>query len=217
MEIKVMENVLKANDAWARENRAFLEEHGIRMFNVIGSPGAGKTAFLEKTIGLVGDRLKIGIIEGDLATLKDAERIQKTGVPVYQINTGTACHLNANLINTALKGICGEGRFDLVFVENIGNLVCPSGFDIGEHAKIAVLSVAEGDDKVEKYPPLFAKAGALVVSKLDLLEYTNFSMEAATGAFRKVNRDAPIFALDSLSGRGFDAWTEFLLSGQESS
>ena len=154
--------------------------------------------------------MKIGIIEGDLATLKDAERIQKKGVPVYQINTVTVCHLNANLINTALKDICGANKLNLIFVENVGNLVCPAAFDIGENAKIAVLSVTEGDDKVEKYPLIFAKAGALVISKMGLLEHTNFNVDTVVEAFRGINKEAELIKIDSLTGSGFESWTDFI-------
>ena len=214
MKIKVMERVLAANDAWAAENRDLLRKSGAAMLNLIGSPGSGKTALLERTIALLGPELRIGVIEGDLATLKDARRIERTGAPVYQINTGSTCHLNANLVNVALRELFAEGDLDIVFVENVGNLVCPSEFDIGEDAKVAVLSVTEGDDKVEKYPVLFRKAGALVVTKTDLLEHTDFRMGEATGAFRKLNPSAPVFTLDSLSGDGFGPWTDFLLSAQ---
>ncbi len=146
MEIKVMNKVLAANDAWAQENRAVLKNAGVLMVNLIGSPGAGKTALLEATIEKLKMKFKLGVVEGDIATTKDAERIQKKGVPVCQINTGTACHLDANLVNSAIKEVSGEVKLDIIFVENIGNLVCPAEFDIGERAKIAVLSVTEGDD-----------------------------------------------------------------------
>jgi len=210
MKINVMSKVLDANDAWAAENRTLLDEFGITMFNLIGSPGAGKTALLEKTIELLKDQVRIGVIEGDIATTRDAERIQKQGVPVYQINTGTACHLDANLVNTALKSLCAENDFDIIFVENIGNLVCPAEFDIGERGKIAVLSVTEGDDKIEKYPLLFSQASRLIISKMGLLKYSQFNLEAAITDFRKLNPNAPISQLDSREGTGFESWLEFL-------
>lgn len=210
MEIRVMENVLAANDAWAQENREFLRGRGITMYNLIGSPGAGKTALLERTIELIGREARIGVIEGDLATARDAERIHRKGIPVVQITTGSACHLSANAVNAALRELCGGSSLDLVFVENVGNLVCPSEFDLGEAGKVAVLSVTEGDDKVEKYPLLFAKARALVITKMALLEHTDFSVEAVAGAFRKVNPDAALFTVDSLAGSGFRPWVGFL-------
>ena len=210
MKIKVMEKVLAANDAWAEENRSYLREKGIRMFNIIGSPGAGKTTLLEKTIEMLKGQYAIGVIEGDIATSKDAERIQKKGVPVFQINTGTACHLDANLINAALKDISAENALDLIFVENIGNLVCPAEFDIGEEGKIAVLSVTEGGDKVEKYPLLFSEAKILLITKTALLPYTNFEKESVIQAFKNLNSEAGVCCVDSLSGDGFEEWIGFI-------
>jgi len=212
MEIKVMNKVLAANDAWAQENRARLAKSGILMVNLIGSPGAGKTALLEATLEHFRAKLTVGVIEGDIATTRDAERIAKKGVPVCQINTGTACHLDANLVNGAILEISGTTKFDIIFVENIGNLVCPAEFDIGEHAKIAVLSVTEGDDKIEKYPLLFSQARALVITKMALHPYTNFDLQVAQAAFRKLNPLAPIFKVDSLKGDGLEPWVEFLSS-----
>ncbi|MFH0754566.1 MAG: hydrogenase nickel incorporation protein HypB [Candidatus Omnitrophota bacterium] len=210
MEIKVMNKVLAANDAWAQENRAFLKAGNVLMVNLIGSPGAGKTALLEATLDLLKAKFKTGVIEGDIATTRDAERIQKKGVPVCQINTGTACHLDANLVNTAIKDLSVNTTFDILFVENIGNLVCPAEFDIGEQAKIAVLSVTEGDDKIEKYPLLFSEAKALVITKMSMHHLTNFNMMEAQKAFRKLNPTAPIFKVDSLKDDGLEPWVAFL-------
>jgi hydrogenase nickel incorporation protein HypB len=215
MEIKVMNKILAANDAWAQENRALLKKNNVLMVNLIGSPGAGKTSLLEATLGLLKDKYRVGVIEGDIATTKDAERIQKKGVSVCQINTGTACHLDANLVNSAIRDIHGDTKLDIIFVENIGNLVCPAEFDIGERAKIAVLSVTEGDDKVEKYPLLFSEAKALVITKMTLHPHTNFNLDYAEKAFRKLNLLAPIFRVDSLKGEGITPWVEFLSSLRE--
>lgn len=210
MEIRVMDRVLAANDAWASENRKFLKENGIKMVNLIGSPGAGKTTLLERTIDHLKEHIKIGVIEGDIATTKDAKRIQKKGIPVYQINTGTACHLDANLVNVAIKDIHKDNKLKLIMVENIGNLVCPAEFDIGEDAKIAVLSVTEGDDKVEKYPLLFSEAEVLIVSKAGLLQHTNFNLDYVIEAYKRLNPKAVSFVVDSLTGEGFDAWIGFI-------
>jgi hydrogenase nickel incorporation protein HypB len=212
MQIKVMNKVLAANDAWARENRVVLKKNNVLMVNLIGSPGAGKTALLEATLDKLKAKYKVGVIEGDIATTKDAERIQKKGVPVCQINTGTACHLDANLVNAAIHDISADQKFDIIFVENIGNLVCPAEFDIGEKAKIAVLSVTEGDDKIEKYPLLFSEAKALVITKMLLHPHTNFDLVYAEKAFRKLNPTAPIFKVDSLKGDGIAAWADFLVT-----
>ncbi|MCX6354904.1 MAG: hydrogenase nickel incorporation protein HypB [Candidatus Aureabacteria bacterium] len=210
MKIKMRERVLSSNDAWARENKAFLTERNIRMLNLIGSPGAGKTCLLEKTIDLLGERIALGIIEGDLATAKDADRIRKKGVPVYQINTGSGCHLNARSVHKAMRELCTDTPINLIVVENVGNLVCPAEFDLGEDAKVAVLSVTEGDDKVEKYPLLFTKVSVLLITKMALLRHTNFNLTTVRKAFRKLNRMAPLFSMDSLSGRGFSPWMEYL-------
>lgn len=210
MEIQIMKKVLAANDAWAQENRRFLLEKSICMFNVIGSPGAGKTTFLERTIDELKKDFRVGVIEGDIATTTDAKRIQKKGVPVYQINTGTACHLDANLINAALLELTKKNQFDIIFVENIGNLVCPAEFDIGEIAKIAILSVTEGDDKVQKYPLLFTVAHTVIINKMDLLKYTNFKVKSVLKDCKKFSSRSVVFQLDSLSGTGFSKWVEFI-------
>jgi hydrogenase nickel incorporation protein HypB len=210
MEIKVMDKVLAANDAWAAENRKLLAAKKIKMFNLIGSPGAGKTRLLESTLAALKGRASIGVVEGDIATTKDAERIKKAGVPVFQINTGTACHLDAHLVHAALQDLLGEQELGLIFVENIGNLVCPAEFDIGEHAKVAVLSIMEGDDKVEKYPLLFSEAKALVLSKISLLPHSDFQVDAACAAFRKLNPEAPVFRVDSVTGEGIGPWVDFV-------
>lgn len=210
MRIKIMDKILKENDACADDIRHYLKENSLKMFNIIGSPGSGKTTLLEKAIELLKDDFNIGIIEGDIATACDAQRIARKGVPVCQINTGGACHLSAAFISQALKEICGKKQLDLVFVENIGNLICPAEFDIGEDAKIAVLSVTEGDDKLQKYPLIFSEAGALILTKQSLLKYTNFNMFVAIKSFREKNKNAPIFKVDSLSGYGFAQFVGFI-------
>jgi len=210
MEIKIMDRVLAANDDRAAETREWLRMNGIAMLNLIGSPGAGKTTLLEKTVDILKGAVKIGVIEGDIATAKDAERMQKKGVPVYQINTGTACHLDAHSVAGPIQELCGQHELDLILVENIGNLVCPAEFDIGEYAKIAILSVAEGDDKIEKYPLLFSESKALVISKLALLPHTNFNLDYVAKAYRTINPHAVSFPLDSLTGEGVDQWIAFI-------
>jgi len=208
--IRVKDNILAANDAWAKKNRRFLAEKGITMLNIIGSPGAGKTALLEKTFEMVKKTIKVGVIEGDLETDKDARRIHKKGVAVVQINTGNACHLDAHVVNRALARLCKKREFNLIFVENIGNLVCPAEFDIGEAAKIAVLSTPEGDDKVEKYPLIFSRCVAVVISKSDLLNVTDFRVERALKNYKRINKQGVAFVLDSLSGKGTGQWIHFL-------
>ncbi|MBU1863581.1 MAG: hydrogenase nickel incorporation protein HypB [Candidatus Omnitrophica bacterium] len=212
MKIKVMDKILAANDAWAEVNRKALKEKGIVMLNLIGSPGAGKTTLLEQTIDMLKKKKTMGVIEGDIATTKDAERIRKKGTAVYQINTGTACHLDAHLVNAAYNELARDKTIELVFVENIGNLVCPAEFDIGEDAKVALLSVTEGDDKIEKYPLLFTEAKVLVITKIGLLKYTNFNVSYVKKVFKKLNPFAPIVMVDSLTGDGLSTWVDFVLS-----
>ena len=168
MEIKALRAVLEANDAIATENRRLLSARGIYAVNFIASPGAGKTALLERTINGLARELRIGVVEGDIAGTTDAERIGRHGVPVVQINTGGDCHLNAASVRSAL-GSLPINELDVLFIENVGNLVCPAGFDLGEDAKVVILSVAEGDDKPEKYPLIFEQSSAMVLNKMDLL------------------------------------------------
>lgn len=219
MKIQLMDRVLGANDAWAEENRKLLAARGAVMLNLIGSPGAGKTALLEKTIERLAGRVAVAVIEGDVATSRDAERIEKTGAPVVQINTGDGCHLAANAVHEAVKALPAEAASRIIFVENVGNLICPAEFDLGEWGKVAVLSVAEGDDKVEKYPLLFSVARAVVITKISLLPHTNFRLGDAEAQLRRLNPRAPIFTLDNLTGNGFEPWLAFvfrLAGGRES-
>jgi len=172
---------------------------------LIGSPGAGKTTLLETLIDSLRDKKRLGVIEGDIATLKDAQRIQKKDIPVFQINTGTACHLDANLVYSAIKELLDQDKkIDTIFVENIGNLVCPAEFDIGENAKVGVLSVTEGDDKVEKYPLLFSEAKIVIITKLSLIKHTNFQLDYVLDRIKELNPKAKVFQVDSLNGKGFE-------------
>lgn len=209
MEIKVLRNVLEANDAIAAENRELLKGKGVYTVNLIASPGAGKTTVLERTLeGLKGD-LRMAVVEGDIAGSADAERIGRHGVPVVQINTGGDCHLNANMVRSALKSLPLED-LQLLFVENVGNLVCPAGFDIGEDAKVVILSVPEGDDKPEKYPLIFEQSSAMVLNKIDLLEMVDFDVEKARVKAKATNPSLPIFELSARTGQGLDAWLDWL-------
>lgn len=217
MEIKVLRNVLEANDAIAAENRKLLRDKGVYTVNLIASPGAGKTTVLERTLeGLKGE-LRMAVVEGDIAGNADAERIGRHGVPVVQINTGGDCHLNANMVRSALQSLPLEG-LQLLFIENVGNLVCPAGFDIGEDAKVVILSVAEGDDKPEKYPLIFEQSSAMVLNKIDLLGMADFDMEKARAKARATNPNLPIFELSARTGQGLEAWLDWLCArakGQE--
>ena len=178
MEIQVMEDILGKNDQLASENQMLFAKQGVFVLNLMGSPGSGKTSLLEKTMAALKDHLRMAVIEGDLFTSKDADRIAKYDVPVIQINTSGGCHLDAAMVQKVLKELDLE-NLDLLVVENVGNLVCPAEFNVGEDAKAVVLSITEGDDKPLKYPLIFKESAIAVLNKVDLLPYTNFDMAAA--------------------------------------
>jgi hydrogenase nickel incorporation protein HypB len=217
MEIKVLHNILEVNDRAADEVRATLAAAGVTVFNFIGGPGTGKTSLLEQLIPRLLGRRRLAVLEGDIATTRDAERIGALGVPVVQLLTGGGCHLEAVLIAKALEEFDLDA-LDIVFVENVGNIACPAEFDLGETAKVAVLSVTEGDDKPAKYPLLFHEMSALVLGKTDLLPLTDFDSESFERDVRGLNPAAPIFALSCRTGEGVDAlaeWLEAVHEGRE--
>jgi hydrogenase nickel incorporation protein HypB len=209
MEIEVLADILAANDATAAENRRRCDEHGVLVINLMSSPGSGKTTLLEQTVRALAGRWRIGVIEGDIATSRDAERLAILGVPVVQINTGSSCHLDAAMVGAAVARF-DLAALDLLFVENVGNLVCPAEFDVGEHYKVMLLSVTEGDEKPLKYPAMFRACSALVVNKLDLLPYTNFDLAAATGNALRINPRLTILPLSCTSGQGLAEWLSWL-------
>lgn len=216
MRFEVIERVLRANDALAEEVRATLDRAGTLAVNVIGSPGSGKTALLEQTAALVHPRMRLGVIEGDVATARDAERIARCGVPAVQIETrlvGNACHLDANLVRTALARL-PLADVQVLFIENVGNLVCPSAYDLGEHLRVIVASVPEGDDKPRKYPTTFERASAVVLNKVDLLPVTDFSLPAFIEGLRLVT-GAPVFPLSARTGEGLGAWLAWVEAQRE--
>ncbi|MBR1647383.1 MAG: hydrogenase nickel incorporation protein HypB [Selenomonadaceae bacterium] len=211
MEIKLMKNILGANDEVAALNRKNFSERGVVVMNLMGSPGSGKTTLLEKTLSRLADKIKIAVIEGDLFTAKDAERIERTGVEVIQINTAGGCHLDAPMIQKACASL-NLSELQLLIVENVGNLVCPAEFDIGENFKVTVLSITEGDDKPLKYPLIFKESAATVLNKIDLLEFTNFDLQSAREDLTTLNPPIKIFETSCTKGTGLDAWTDWLLS-----
>ncbi|HEX3031245.1 MAG TPA: hydrogenase nickel incorporation protein HypB [Bacillota bacterium] len=209
MQINVKTDILAGNAEQAAANRKEFDRAGVKVINVMGSPGAGKTTVLEKTIEKVKDRLRLAVIEGDIYTTKDADRIESHGIPVTQINTGGACHLDSSMISKVLKEFPLE-EVDLLVVENVGNLVCPVEFDLGEHLKVAVLSIIEGDDKPLKYPLIFRQSQAVVLNKVDLLPYCDVNLENLRRDILSINPDIRIFQVSARTGEGLEEWVEWL-------
>jgi len=210
--IDVGKKILSANEQYALQNKRLFTEKKKLCLNMISSPGSGKTTILVKTIEQLKGSLRIGVIEGDVQTSIDAERIKATGAPAVQIETAGACHLTAAQINNALQQLPLDD-LDLIFIENVGNLICPSAFELGESAKAAVLSVAEGDDKVAKYPALFAKSSVLLINKMDLAESVgrvDFDIERVKRDTCKLNRDIKILPVSARTGEGFTQWCDWL-------
>ncbi len=213
--VQVREKVLSANDRLAAENRALLAASGIFSVNLISSPGSGKTTLLERTVDLMREKLRVAVVAGDVQTRRDAERLERHGVPVQAIETGGGCHLDARQVANTLAAI-GLPQLDLLFIENVGNLVCPSSFDLGESAKIVLMSVTEGEDKPLKYPAAFRRSKALVLTKIDLVPHLQFSPEAAVENALSINPDLAVFSTSSFSGVGLEAWADWLTSEVES-
>ncbi len=209
MKVSVVKNILEANDRIAQENRAIFDEKNLLVFNLMSSPGAGKTSLLEKTIDILKDDLKMGVIEGDIQSSQDAERIAEKGVPAVQINTGGACHLDGNMIRDTFQNFDFDS-LDLLVVENVGNLVCPAEFKVGEDFKVMILSVTEGEDKPAKYPLMFHESKVLLINKIDLLPYVDCSIERIREEALKVNPDLTIFDISCKTGEGLDAWCDWL-------
>lgn len=209
MKVTVMEDILSRNDKLASENRERFSRGKIFAVNLIGTPGAGKTTILEKTLAALKGEMKIAVIEGDLFTSKDAERIEKLGIKVKQINTTGGCHLDASMVTAAIDEIGIEG-IELLIIENVGNLVCPAEFDLGEDMKATVFSVTEGDDKPLKYPIIFKEAEAILLNKLDILPYTNFDLSKASDDLKKLNPTCSLFKVAATTGEGLSAWFDFL-------
>jgi len=207
-EVVIFKKVLEKNDHQAEENRRHFEEHGVFAINLMSSPGAGKTSLLERTIELMKD-LRIGVIEGDLETDRDAQRIRAKGAPAVQISTGSACHLHAFMVHKGIHDLPLE-ELDLVFIENVGNLVCPASYDVGAHMNVVLLSVVEGDDKPEKYPVMFKGAQLMVITKIDLLPFVDFNIERAINSARKVNPHMDIIRLSAKTGEGMEDWLDYI-------
>ncbi len=211
--VEVHQTILSANNRQARSNREHLARLGTIAINMISSPGSGKTTLLERTIDELGNELRIGVIEGDIETDRDAERIREKGIPVVQITTGGACHLDAHLVHKGIRALeaqLARPGLDLLFIENVGNLVCPAAFDLGENVRMILLSVPEGSDKPLKYPKAFISANLFLITKTDLLEHFDFSIEEAFGYAAKLNPAIETMALSSKTGQGFENWLNYL-------
>ncbi len=209
--IKVVENISRANERIAAQNRELLDEHRVLAVNLMASPGAGKTSLIMRTIEALRGRLRVGAIEGDTASQVDAERVATSGVPVVQVNTGGGCHLDANMVRPALTEL-PLAELDLLFIENVGNLVCPAGVALGEHLNVLIASVPEGDDKPYKYPGIFVAVDAVVVNKVDLLPYLDFDMDGFRELVHGLNPQARLFPLSCKTGEGIAEWAEWLIS-----
>ena len=207
---RVLNSLMEHNDRQAETNRSVLDQQGILTINLMSSPGSGKTSLLESTIRRLDGRWRIGVIEGDLETENDAQRIRALGVPAHQITTGTACHLDAHLVQKGLAHL-DLSQLDLLFIENVGNLVCPASFDLGHHRNVTLLSVTEGDDKPAKYPVMFRAADLMLISKTDLLPYLGeFSPERAETCLRNLASRAPALRVSARTGEGMEQWVEWL-------
>ncbi|MEG3440101.1 hydrogenase nickel incorporation protein HypB [Pannus brasiliensis CCIBt3594] len=206
-------NILDANQKGADHNRAHFDEWGITCLNVMSSPGAGKTALLERTLATLTTDYKIAVIEGDMTTELDAERLRKYGVPVIAINTGRSCHLDSKMVAGGIHRFemdYNPSEFDLVFVENVGNLVCPAEFEVGEHAKVALLSVTEGEDKPLKYPIMFQEADCLLITKIDLAPYVDADIDRIIANVRQMNSRVTILPVSAKTGEGFERWFDWI-------
>ena len=203
--VKIEQNILAKNDGLAERNRGWLADRGILALNLVSSPGSGKTTLLVRTIESLKGRVPVAVVEGDQQTSFDAERIRATGAPALQINTGKGCHLDAHMVGRALEKLAPADD-SVLLIENVGNLVCPAAFDLGEAAKVVVLSVTEGEDKPLKYPDMFAAASLMLVNKIDLLPYLNFPMDRAIEYALRVNPTLQVIQVSATTGAGFDAW-----------
>jgi hydrogenase nickel incorporation protein HypB len=207
--VQIERDILSLNDAKASKNRHYLAQRGVLAFNVISSPGSGKTSLLAATITALGNRFPVSVIEGDQQTDRDAERIRATGAKAVQINTGKGCHLDAEMVGRAI-GQIDPAKESILFIENVGNLVCPAGFDLGEAAKIVILSVTEGEDKPLKYPDIFRASRLMILNKSDLLPHVTFDAETCISYARRINPDIEIIVMSAVTSDGLEQWLQWI-------
>ena len=210
MKIPIVEDILSANDRLAAENARLLADRGLLAVNIMASPGAGKTSLIVQTIDALRDHARLGVIEGDIASRVDADTIEALGIPVVQINTGGTCHLDANMVHGALEQLPLDD-LDLLLIENVGNLICPTDFALGEALKVMIASIPEGDDKPYKYPGMFAVVDAIVVNKIDLLPYVEFDLNGFRKLVTGLNTGVQIFQVSCTTGEGIQDWADWLL------
>lgn len=216
MKVKVLKNIFNANEAIASKNKELFGKHKIFSINLMSAPGAGKTSLILQTIRKLKDTVKIAVIEGDIASRLDADKIKKEGIAVIQINTGGGCSLDANMISQALDNL-PLTQIDLLLIENVGNLVCPAQFTLGEHKRVVISSLPEGDDKPVKYPIIFSEADAVVINKLDLLPYLDFNLDTFQKAIEGLNPKVKSFQVSSKIGTGIDKWCSWILAEMKGS
>ena len=209
MKVPVVRNILEANERLAEDNRRTFRDAGLFVINLMSGPGAGKTSLLERTIDSLREEIRIGVIEGDIQSSHDAERISQRGVQVVQLNTDGACHLDGNMIRSALASL-NLGEMDLLVIENVGNLVCPAEFNVGEDVKVMILSVAEGDDKPLKYPLMFQESEVLLINKIDLLPYVDCDVNKIRERALQLNGDLAVFEISCRTGEGLEGWANWL-------
>jgi len=211
MEIKVLKDILSANEQIAERNRQLLDSKGVFAVNLMSSPGAGKTSLILETIRKLKGKIRVGVIEGDVSSSVDAEKVGKEGVPVLQINTGGTCHLDANMLLSALSNMPLQD-IELLIIENVGNLICPASFALGEHKRVLISSIPEGDDKPFKYPLMFDIADAVLINKIDLLPYLKFDIRGFSQAVRGINEKVEIFQISCATSHGIQEWVSWLLT-----
>jgi len=211
MEIKIVKDILDANERMAQRNRKLFDGNNLFAVDLMSSPGAGKTSLILQTLKNLEGKIKMGVIEGDVSSSLDAEAIGKEGIPVVQINTGGGCHLDANMLSTALDSV-PLGELQLLFIENVGNLICPAEFSLGEHRRVLISSIPEGDDKPFKYPLMFNTVDAVLINKIDLLPYLKFDIDAFSRTVKGMNQKVEIFPVSCTTGEGIEQWVSWLLS-----